>query len=163
MLVSKNGSAQRLVFYSDENFNEEELVLIKRFKDFCKSNGHKIPATDPEILRFLYSKKKDPKNAYLASQDFLAYQIQNFPRIVNQRIFELLNQGFMYVAGRDRFYRPIVVVNGYMINTLDPQPTEDDLITCALFLINWMKVNCSLLGHVENSLMIINMNGEGVT
>ena len=83
--------------------------------------------------------------------------------MVNGRIFELLNQGFMYIAGRDRFFRPIVVVNAYMINSLDPQPTEDDLITVALFLINYVKTNMSVNGHVENALMIMNMNGQGVT
>ena len=73
MLTTKSGLKQRLVFYSNDKFEDEELDLIQKFKDHCKSNNFKIPATDPEILRFLYSKKKDPKQAYLASQDFFAF------------------------------------------------------------------------------------------
>ena len=74
MLTTKSGSSQRLVFYSNESFNDEELDLIKKFKEYCRSNSFKIPATEPEILRFLYARKKDPKQAYLATQDFFAYQ-----------------------------------------------------------------------------------------
>ena len=33
----------------------------------------------------------------------------------------------------------------------------------ALFLINYVKTNMSVNGHVENALMIMNMNGQGVT
>ena len=50
-----------------------------------------------------------------------------------------------------------------MINSLDPQPSEDDLISVALFLINYVKTHMSVNGHVENALMIMNMNGQGVT
>ena len=55
------------MFYADGEFLAEEKELIQKFKDHCKSEGVKIPATDPEILRMLTASKNDPKKALAAS------------------------------------------------------------------------------------------------
>ena len=100
---------------------------------YCKENELKVPNTDAEILRYMYAKKKDAKQAYLATMEFWAFQKKYYQREISSNIFELLNTGFIYVCGRDKFYRPIVVINGYMMNSLNPDPSEDDLITSFLF------------------------------
>ena len=68
--VEGSATRQRLMFYADDEFNPEEKKLIEEYKKYCKTNNLKIPAADPEILRFLYAKKKDPKQAYLATIEF---------------------------------------------------------------------------------------------
>ena len=68
-----------------------------------------------------------------AANAFHGFQQSHFPRKVNGYTFELLNNGLIYMAGRDRFYRPVIVLNGWKINTFEPKPTEEDLITMALF------------------------------
>jgi hypothetical protein len=42
-----------------DNLQEDELKVIKDFKDFCKQNKQKIPQTDRECLRFLIARKFD--------------------------------------------------------------------------------------------------------
>ena len=32
------------------------------------------------------------------------------PLVITQGVFEFLNEGCMYIAGRDRFYRPVLVM-----------------------------------------------------
>ena len=60
MLLYKGGVKSRLIYYCDDEWEPEEKEMIEQYKKYCASNGVKIPATEPEILRFLYSKKFDP-------------------------------------------------------------------------------------------------------
>ena len=162
-MFGKEGSAtrQRLMFYTNSEFSPEEKKMIEQYKQYCKENQLKIPAADPEILRFLYSKKKDPKQAYLATLEFFDWQKANYPRQVGGSIFELLNKGFIYVCGRDRFYRPILVINAYMIHTLDP--SVEDLITLVLFYGQYLRHHMMWPGAIENLLQVMNLNNLAVS
>ena len=160
--VEGSATRQRLMFYADDEFNPEEKKLIEEYKKYCKTNNLKIPADDPEILRFLYAKKKDPKQAYLATIEFFDWQKTNYPRAVTGNIFDILNKGFIYVCGRDRFYRPIIVINGYMMNTLDPEPSTEELITTFLFYGQYLKHHMLWPGGIENLIQIMNLNNQGV-
>jgi hypothetical protein len=64
----------------------------------------------------LIARKFDIKTTYDAIIAKQKYQIENFPYKISSGVFDLLNQGVMYIAGRDRHYRPIVVVRQYLIN-----------------------------------------------
>ena len=55
----ENAIEIRLMFYTND-FNENERDKIKEFKQLCIEKGIKIPENDPEILRFLYSRKMNP-------------------------------------------------------------------------------------------------------
>ena len=73
MLVSKNGQKQRLIFYGDDEWEPEEKQLIEKFKQYCTQQRKKIPVNEPEMLRFLYNKNKDPAQAYAAVMAFLKF------------------------------------------------------------------------------------------
>ena len=51
------------------------------------------------------------------------------PRLINDPVYDLIRKGFMYIAGRDKKFRPVLVFNGWMINRLDPRPTPEDVIS----------------------------------
>jgi len=53
----------RIMFYT-KDFTEEETKKIHEFKQLCQKNGHKIPESDEEILRFLVNRRMNPKMAY---------------------------------------------------------------------------------------------------
>ena len=98
----------RLVFYSEtEPLTEEELAKIKELKDFCSDKGEKLPDQDREILKLLYSKKMNVLRALDALKARVEFR-KGFPVEVNSRVFEFLNSGLVYIAGRDRSYRPII-------------------------------------------------------
>ena len=61
--VIVGNKSTRVMFYADD-FTDEEKQKIKEFKEYCKTNKLKIPDNDPEILRYLVSRKMDPKLAY---------------------------------------------------------------------------------------------------
>lgn len=56
---------QRLIFYpKDGKFREEELAVLKDFKEHCLSKGVPVPEIDNEILRALYKNQMDVAKAY---------------------------------------------------------------------------------------------------
>ena len=70
-------------------------------------------------------------------------------------IFEMLSKGYSYVCGRDKFYRPIFVINGYMINEFNP--TVEDMVTITLWFFDYIQTNLFLKGKIENVIVVINL------
>ena len=102
----------RLIFYSEtEPLTAEELAKIKELKDVFRTNGEKIPDHDREILKLLYSKKMNVAKAIVALKARIEFRKASFPVEVNSKVFEYLNSGCFYIAGRDRNYRPIICWN----------------------------------------------------
>ena len=60
---------QRLIYYPKIKILQEfENEKVQEFKNYCKSNGHKIPEIDEEILRALHKKAMDVPKAYESIQ-----------------------------------------------------------------------------------------------
>ena len=107
---------QRLMYYAREDCNDHsdythaERQSISEFKIHCKASGHKIPDRDEEILRNLYARKMDHQAAYEAIMEKQKYQLNHFPLKCSLNVLKMLQEGIFYIAGRDRNYRPLVVV-----------------------------------------------------
>lgn len=76
---------------------------------------------------------------------------ENFPLKITAKSFELLNNGFVYVSGRDRLYRPVVVTRPRVFNEMpDPKPTQEELLA-TLVLNQWyMRKYMMCDGRIEN-------------
>jgi hypothetical protein len=60
MLVSSCGKfRQRLIFYGNDEREEDEVEMIKSFKKFCNDKKVRVPQIDCELVRYLYSMKKN--------------------------------------------------------------------------------------------------------
>ena len=77
----------------------------------CRQKGEKIMDHDREILKLLYSKKMNILKALDALKARVLFRKTSFPVEVNSKVFEYLNNGCFYIAGRDRNYRPIIIWN----------------------------------------------------
>ena len=54
-----------MIYYPKiRKFEDFEYEKLKEFKEYCLSNGFKIPEIDEEILRSLHKKKMDVKSSY---------------------------------------------------------------------------------------------------
>ena len=70
-------------------------------------------------------------------------------------IKRLLDQGLVYVSGRDRCYRPIVYISVQKIFNLKPQPTAEELITLAFAQTEFNERYLGIPGKIENRIMIL--------
>ena len=91
----------------------------------------------------------------------LDFRLQKMPRVMNDEVYQLIRKGFIYIAGRDRFYRPIIVFNASMYNTLLPDP--EDVTSAHLFIFSYVEKYMFCKGHIENVHTIMDLGGQGFT
>jgi len=75
---------------------------------------------------------------------------------VTKGVFDLLSSGFLYIAGRDRMYRPIICLRSKRILDMNPFPTGDDIVTAVLMIFEYLIRVMEKPGHIENMMLIIN-------
>ena len=127
----------RLIFYGDE-FTQEEKQKIKEFKDWINAQGNEIPDIDNELMRLLYSKHWNHQKAYDGLCKRTNFCNTTFPVTVNKVVFDLLSQGYLYIAGRDRMYRPILILRSKVLLDLAAFPTAEDIVTAVLMIFEYM-------------------------
>ena len=81
------------------------------FKVWALVEGYKLPAADEEILRALYSRNWDNLKAYQSLKNKVKFKDENFPIDFNENIEKMLNLGGIYIHGRGRNLKPIMIVN----------------------------------------------------
>ena len=74
-------------------------------------NNKLLPETESEILRHLYACDSDDARAYASIKFRIEYRDRVFPIEMTENMRVLLNSGGIYVNGRDKNFRPVVVVN----------------------------------------------------
>ena len=79
-------------------------------------------------------------------------------------IKQLLNSGGIYINGRSKNLRPIIIINVEKI--LESKPffgqNENDLIFTIIFIMEYVEKFMMVKGRIENLLLIIDCNNIGV-
>lgn len=75
---------------------------------------------------------------------------------------EILNSGFMYLAKRDKRFRPVMVVNCAVVKKFS-QKDLDDLVPCIEHLLTFMQAHICIKGKADTMTLIIDLNGLGMT
>lgn len=70
------------------------------------------------------------------------------PFKVNQKVFDMVYNGGVYLGGRDKQFRPLLIFNPSVLVSFSPESEE---LMAAIFLVfSYMFNNMLLDGHVEN-------------
>jgi hypothetical protein len=82
--------------------------------------------------------------------------------MLTPQTLRILNSGCFYIAGRDKFFRPTVVIDGGIlakINKDDPTALEGDLFKeIWFFLYSYMRNVMFIPGQVDTWLLIVDLN-----
>lgn len=70
------------------------------------------------------------------------------------------NEGLLYFTGRDYKYRPIIVFD--VKKTLDSKLPSEEIIDIYTYYLDFVVGNLLVGGHVENWILIVDLNGSGV-
>jgi len=74
----------------------------------------------------------------------------------------LTHHGFIYFFRRDKFYRPICVVNVAKIKAMSAEEV-DNIVPAVNFLMTYVFTKVTIPGKAETSISIIDLNGVGMT
>ena len=87
------------------------------FKEYCLLNYKNLPDQDEETLRSLYVNQFKIEDTYIALTNKIKIKKQLFPIKFTNNMMKILTSGGVYIHGRDKCFRPIVVLNIENMNT----------------------------------------------
>lgn len=159
----------RRIFENKKGFDEQEIAGLKslyrqiaRHNYLNADNQLKFPYywRVSETLKFLQASKFDNKTTIENLKNHLEFRNTYFPMTISSNVIEILTKtGFLYVHGRDRFCRPIIVcrAQGYISNL--KKFSYDDFLGAIVFFIEYLINFLMVPGQIECWNIINDLNG----
>ena len=85
----------------------------------------------------------------------IIFKIEKLPIVYNDIYKEIFNTGCIYIHGRDNAYRPLIIFNPGMLNSLN-QPIEI-WKSFGIFLMEFLVNKCLVPSRVENWNIIVDL------
>jgi hypothetical protein len=98
------------------------------------------------------------QNTYDSFQTYFEWVSENLPPVVSDQ--KQAKSGFFYVHGRDKCFRPIIIIQPRLIIELGvPEDRQvEEILKAAIFVMEYLKKTCHLPGQIENWTTIINVD-----
>mmetsp|Transcript_7108 Transcript_7108/g.6372 ORF Transcript_7108/g.6372 Transcript_7108/m.6372 type:complete len:167 (-) Transcript_7108:741-1241(-) len=109
------------------------------------------------MMRFAYANRFDIPKGIEVLKNHIKWLKENDAYSLRPGSLELLKKGVIYLAGRDKKYRPIIVMNLYRVD-LDKTDMQD-FIGAIASLCMIVRDHCFVPYFVENWIIIIEVNG----
>jgi len=154
---------QRAIFEGSLLYDENEEKGIAAFDQEIKKANIVLPPfwTRSLSLRFIQAHKFKIPPTITAVQEYIEWASKKLPAKLTPKIEEYLQKGIVYTFGRDNRFRPIFIINAYMIN---PKELEMDvLLDMITFFLEYVIGNMLLPGQVENWVVIADLGKQGIT
>jgi len=143
-------------------YNDFEKQKLKEFEDMIQKEGLQLPArwTRAYTMRFVYSAKFALDKCMENLKTYLDWYSKPARKTMTPRVLELLKEGLVYLAGRDKQFRPVFVIN---VEKLDMKKMSmDDFCDTLCALCAVLEEYCFVPGKVENWVIIIETNNVGM-
>lgn len=161
LLLIKKGKKkfERMIYPENGPFTDQEENAYEELLDYFYEEGEEVPEaiTKRRALRFLNGHGFNIKKSFQNIIEHMQWRQELKPIILTQGDRDLLDKGFIYVHGRDRDYRPFLVVNAKIIAGKDVDP--DDVFHTSWFACHYIIENLLLRGSVENWIDIMDLGG----
>ena len=115
-------------------------------------------------LGCIYSALGDIEFAYEIMCDYIRWWERTFPMniVPKDKSWELLNNGFLYIYGRDHQFRPIMVCQPYILQNKMDYFSNSDVVNVCLFVCQYAVNNLLIPGQIENWIMFVNLKGTSL-
>ena len=158
-------SARRI--FTNVPFTDFEKKWLKELKKIIDSHPDEVIPDewdDGMSLGCIYSALGDIKFAYEIMLDYINWFENTFPMIITPRdkSWELLNNGFLYIYGRDHQFRPIMVCQPYILQNKMDYFSNSDVVNVCLFVCQFAVNNLLIPGQIENWIMFFNLKGTSL-
>ena len=115
-------------------------------------------------LGCIYTALGDIEFAYEVMCDYIKWWEKTFPMniVPKDKSWELLNNGFLYIYGRDHQFRPIMVCQPYILQNKLDYFSNSDVVNVCLFVCQYAVNNLLIPGQIENWIMFFNLKGTSL-
>ena len=160
-IIGKDFTPPYRYCFENKPYTEPETELISKLKknpeyiDLDKSYW-----TDENLLRFILAAKKDLK---LTKKYIYLHNKWREETILNPDYYndtsDLIKEGFIYMAGRDNRYRPILVVNAKKI--IDTKASQELILKIFIKFTTKICKDFLVFGKIENFVVIVDLMKVG--
>ena len=146
------------------NFEKKWLKELQKIIDSKPENIIPAEWDDGMSLGCIYSALGDIEFAYEIMIDYINWFETTFPMMISPRdkSWELLNNGFLYIYGRDHQFRPIMVCQPYILQNKMDYFSNSDVVNVCLFVCQFAVNNLLIPGQIENWIMFFNLKGTSL-
>ncbi|CAI2369390.1 unnamed protein product [Moneuplotes crassus] len=163
MITIGKKAPERMIYPLDGPFTKLEEDSYEELLDYFYDKGEELPegVTKRRALRFLNGNSFDIKKTYENIIKHIEWRGEMKPFILSEGDMNLLDKGFIYIHGRDKNFRPILVINAKIIAGKGVDP--DDVFNTAWFVCHYMIENILKRGSCENWVDIMDLGGLSFT
>ena len=169
LIIDKNkpeNSIRRI--FTNVPFTDFEKKWLKDLQKIIDSNDDlNIPMgwDDGMSLGCIYSALGDIEFAFEIMKDYIHWFESTFPMIIvpKDKSWELLNNGFLYIYGRDHQFRPIMVCQPYILQEKLDYFSNSDIVNVCLFVCQFAVNNLLIPGQIENWIILVDFDGVGLS
>ena len=154
----------RKIFYGGWQLHDREIEELKKFKEYLEEKGLKLHdgVSELENLRNLQAAKYNYQNAYDRLEIWDLWRNTQLPVKMTASAETIIHSGFCYISGRDRHFRPLLVIRPAILFSIQPPASQEDIMLAAYVIMEYMRNNFFLQGQVENLDLIIDLTGLGL-
>ncbi|CAD8114598.1 unnamed protein product [Paramecium sonneborni] len=151
--------------YETVVYDQFEIEKVKELKEEIKKQKIILSSDwkESDYLRISYAGKFNKKEIIKKLQQHIAWRCNKIYQEINSHSEQLLKEGICYLLGRDKQFRPIIIMNAYLI---DLKKHDKELIFQVLsFLLGIVKKNMFIPGKVETWVFLLdtgNLGGQGL-
>jgi len=142
--------------YAHVDLDPDEQEALENFRNYVRKNNLEFPSwVDDEqrlALRMMDSTNRKPKEAVKMLQQYMEW-LNTLPVPVTDDIQNLMEQGTMYVIGRDYKFHPVIVISQRKL--IDSGADIDLILRMTFVVMNWVIENMLVPGKVETWSMIM--------
>ena len=161
--VLLNMFTRRIFCVEIENYSLEEKKRLLELYEFLKLKSFQIPTTYKyfDLFKQYQGQNFDLEKTFVEVIKELCFKCEKLPVLLNDKIKEILNKGFIYVHGRDNRYRPLIFIKPSKYKELTDYSNEEckDSI---VFFIEFLIHKCLIPGVVESWNIILDVEGISV-
>lgn len=158
----------RRIFENKKGFDEQETVALKslyleieKHNIVCPGNRLIFPPNwkISETLKFLQATKFDNKQTIQNLINHTEWRKGYFPMKVDDKVIEILSKlGFLYIHGRDRYFRPIIVCRAQAYVSNVNKYSYEEFLSAIIFFMEYVINFLMVPGQVECWNIINDLN-----
>ncbi|OMJ85670.1 hypothetical protein SteCoe_12939 [Stentor coeruleus] len=151
--------------FSYQDYSYKEKNKLDKLKNQITKANISLPPSydDAELLRILHGSECRITTAFNDLKSSIAVFNEIIPtdyKALFPKIYTMLNEGFLYIHGRDRYFRPLIVLDVPKIDM--KKHSVQDYMDLTIFTMQFVKEHMLIPGKVENWVNIVEMGKLGI-
>ncbi len=161
----------RMIFNNVKYTSFEDKKLRKLYDEVRKNNESskdyfQFPKywIDSETIRFLQASDFKINNAIKIIKETVKWNNSYYPFQINDRIKYILNSGLMFLCGKDKRFRPVIICEAKKCSILLGEKYEiEEIQEAIIYFLNYIIQYHLIPGQLENWIIISDLHNVGIT